>query len=118
MVLCACMSMYHASGQEKDQPDSVKNLENVIISFNKWEQKINEVPNKIVNLNMREARLRNPQTTADLLAVSGAVFVQKSQPFSFTFCCFCHFFSLGDHDRWYNQPTKSSFFVKKPALET
>ena len=79
MVLCACMSMYHASGQEKDQPDSVKNLENVIISFNKWEQKINEVPNKIVNLNMREARLRNPQTTADLLAFSGAVFVQKSQ---------------------------------------
>jgi hemoglobin/transferrin/lactoferrin receptor protein len=79
MILCACMSMYYASAQEKDKVDSVKNLENVVISFNKWEQKINEVPNKIVNLNVREARLRNPQTTADLLAFSGAVFVQKSQ---------------------------------------
>lgn len=79
MVLCACMSMYYASAQEKDKTDSVKNLENVIISFNKWEQKVNEVPNKIVKLSMREARLRNPQTTADLLASSGAVFMQKSQ---------------------------------------
>lgn len=79
MVLCACMCMYYASAQEKDKTDSVKNLENVIISFNKWEQKVNEVPNKIVKLSMREARLRNPQTTADLLASSGAVFMQKSQ---------------------------------------
>jgi hemoglobin/transferrin/lactoferrin receptor protein len=64
---------------QQDKSDSVQNMENIIISFNKWEQKINEVPNKIVSLDMREARLRNPQTTADLLGMSGGVYIQKSQ---------------------------------------
>ncbi len=64
---------------QQENKDSVQNMENIIISFNKWEQKLNEVPNKIVSLDMREARLRNPQTSADLLGMSGGVFIQKSQ---------------------------------------
>lgn len=58
---------------------SIKSLEEVIISFNKWEQNANEVPNRIMKVDMRDARLRNPQTTADLLAQTGGVFIQKSQ---------------------------------------
>ena len=71
--------VFSAVAQEVSRSDSVKNMENIIVSFNKWEQKVNEVPNKIVKLDMKEARLRNPQTSADLLGMSGAVFIQKSQ---------------------------------------
>lgn len=55
------------------------NLEKVVVSASKWEQKMNEIPNTIVKVDMTEAKLQNPQTTADLLAMTGQVFVQKSQ---------------------------------------
>lgn len=58
---------------------SYKELDEVTISVNKWEQKLNEVPNKIAKINMREARVFNPQTAADLLGMTGSVFIQKSQ---------------------------------------
>ena len=64
-------------GQEKDT--TALNLEEVFISFNKWEQNTKEIPNMIEKVNLRDARLRNPQTTADLLGQIGSVFIQKSQ---------------------------------------
>lgn len=69
-----------AGGQDIDEGDTaVKSLREVVVSFNKWEQKLNEVPNRILKLDLRDIRLRNPQTSADLLAQTGAIFVQKSQ---------------------------------------
>jgi hemoglobin/transferrin/lactoferrin receptor protein len=70
------------NGQQNNNNDSIQKiqeLDEVILSINKWEQKINEVPNKIVKVNFREARLQNPQTTADLLGMTGSVYIQKSQ---------------------------------------
>ena len=66
-----------AMGQKKDS--AVMDLDEVVISFNKWEQNRKEVPNMIEKVNLRDARLRNPQTTADLLGQIGSVFIQKSQ---------------------------------------
>ncbi|MFM1793848.1 MAG: hypothetical protein RL642_233, partial [Bacteroidota bacterium] len=73
-------SLHFASvnGQEKTDSTS-KNLEEIFISFNKWEQNTKEIPNMIEKVNLRDARLRNPQTTADLLGQIGSVFIQKSQ---------------------------------------
>ena len=56
-----------------------KTLDNLVISANKWEQKLNEVPNKIDKINKFEILRNNPQTSADLLGQSGSVFIQKSQ---------------------------------------
>lgn len=56
-----------------------KELDEVVISFNKWEQKLNEVPNKITKINRVQILRNNPQTSADLLAQTGSVFIQKSQ---------------------------------------
>jgi hemoglobin/transferrin/lactoferrin receptor protein len=56
-----------------------KTMDEIIISANKWEQKLNEVPNKIVKINRPDILRNNPQTAADLLAQTGSVFVQKSQ---------------------------------------
>src|SRR5688572_16162673 len=63
------------------QIDSIdeKTLEGVVVSVNKWEQKLNEVPNKIVKISKSEILRNNPQTSADLLGQSGTVFIQKSQ---------------------------------------
>lgn len=54
-------------------------LETVVVSFNQWEQKRNEVPNRIQKVDLRDIVLRNPQTAADLLGQSAGIFIQKSQ---------------------------------------
>ena len=77
LVVCIYFSA-HAQAQISSDT-SIKNLDEVIVRFNKWEQKLNEVPNKIAKVSMRDLRLRNPQTTADLLGQIGSVFIQKSQ---------------------------------------
>lgn len=54
-------------------------IEEFVVSANRWEQKRNEVPNKILSVPATSIRLHNPQTTADIISMSGEVFVQKSQ---------------------------------------
>ena len=49
------------------------NLEEVVISVNKWEQNRKEIPNTIASINQREISFQNPQTSADLLQASGKV---------------------------------------------
>lgn len=78
--LVTFFSLHFASANGQEKPDSTsKNLEEIFISFNKWEQNTKEIPNMIEKVNLRDARLRNPQTTADLLGQIGSVFIQKSQ---------------------------------------
>jgi hemoglobin/transferrin/lactoferrin receptor protein len=54
-------------------------VEEFIVSANRWEQKSDEVPNHISIITLPAVRLQNPQTTADLLALGDDVFIQKSQ---------------------------------------
>nr|MCU0385755.1 TonB-dependent receptor plug domain-containing protein [Flavihumibacter sp.] len=65
--------------QKKDSTEKIQELGEVVISFNKWEQQLNEVPNKITKINRTQIQLQQPQTAADMLAQSGSVFIQKSQ---------------------------------------
>lgn len=51
----------------------------VDLSYNKWEKNKDETPIPITTISKKEIEFNNPQTTADLLAQSGAVFIQKSQ---------------------------------------
>ncbi len=54
-------------------------IEEFVISAYRWEQNKNEIPNKITRITQEEIQFASPQTTADLLAKSNEVFVQKSQ---------------------------------------
>ncbi len=54
-------------------------VEEFIVSANRWEQKSDEVPNLISTITLPSVRIQNPQTAADLVALGGDVFVQKSQ---------------------------------------
>ncbi|WP_185154160.1 TonB-dependent siderophore receptor [Fulvivirga sp. M361] len=59
--------------------DLIIEMQSVVVSANKWEQDISEIPNRILSIKARQVAYHNPQTSADLLATSGEVFVQKSQ---------------------------------------
>jgi len=62
------------------QNDSLgKTLGEVVLSVNKWEINLNEVPNKITKVSLPFIIRNNPQTSADLLGQTGTVFIQKSQ---------------------------------------
>jgi len=78
ILLCAGLyACIHAAAQTDTTIE--KTMDEVVVSVNKWEQKINEVPNKIVKVGKQDILRNNPQTAADLLGQSGTVFIQKSQ---------------------------------------
>ncbi|MBL6445898.1 TonB-dependent receptor [Fulvivirga sp. 29W222] len=54
-------------------------MEEVVVSATKWNQSSTEVPSKVIAISPEEVALQNPQTAADLLNISGKVFIQKSQ---------------------------------------
>lgn len=79
-MLCFTSSVF--SQEKTNNPDTSINqirMEEVVVSVNKWEQKLNEVPNKITKVTKSEILRNNPQTAADMLTQTGTVFVQKSQ---------------------------------------
>lgn len=78
LLLFACLYAYLSPHAQTDSTED-KTLGEVVISVSKWEQKLNEVPNKIVKVNKYDILRNNPQTSADLLGQSGSVFIQKSQ---------------------------------------
>ncbi len=57
----------------------VRMLTEFVISARRWEEDKSEVPNKIKPITAKEIEFNNPQTAADLLMISNAVFLQKSQ---------------------------------------
>ena len=54
-------------------------LNEVVISANKWEENIDEIPNKIEKIDSKTIAFENPQTSADLLKNIPGVYIQKSQ---------------------------------------
>lgn len=76
-IYIICLSSFFASAQE--DTSKTKTLEEISISVNKWEQKLNEIPNLITKINKIQILRNNPQTAADLLGQTGKVFIQKSQ---------------------------------------
>lgn len=54
-------------------------LDEVVISATKWEENIEEIPNKIEKIDSKTIAFANPQTSADLLKNTSGVYIQKSQ---------------------------------------
>lgn len=54
-------------------------MQGVVVLASRWEEDIREVPNRVTFIDPKNVFLENPQTTADLLASTGYVYVQKSQ---------------------------------------
>ncbi len=77
----ACMSHSEIRGENFTVKLTKKifAMQEFVISANRWEQKKDEVPNKITAVLKSAVELQNPQTTADLIGMSNEVFIQKSQ---------------------------------------
>jgi hemoglobin/transferrin/lactoferrin receptor protein len=70
----------HTFGQQQEASDTlVNNLEEVVVSANRWQQSFTEVPFRISTIKPSLVNFQNPQTAADLLGISNYVFIQKSQ---------------------------------------
>ncbi len=54
-------------------------MNEIVVSATRWKQNRDEVPARMITLTRSDAAMQNVQTSADLLAVSGEIFVQKSQ---------------------------------------
>lgn len=54
-------------------------LNQVVISAHRWSTEKAQLPTKVTGIKKSEVEFQNPQTAADLLSISGEVFVQKSQ---------------------------------------
>lgn len=54
-------------------------LKEVVILSDRWKEKRLEVPNRIESIKIKDVAFQNPQTTADLLGISGYAYIQKSQ---------------------------------------
>ncbi|TDH26066.1 TonB-dependent receptor [Segetibacter sp. 3557_3] len=74
----ACITVM-LSAQKNGTDTLTGDLDDIYISANKWEQNRNEIPNAILRVSRKQAILQNPQTAADLLGMTGQVFIQKSQ---------------------------------------
>ena len=59
--------------------EEVIKIQEVIISAGRWEQQAIEVPQTVISITPKEIDFYNPQSAADALAITGQVFVQKSQ---------------------------------------
>ena len=54
-------------------------LDEIVVSVSRWAESSAEFPNKIVGITTHDIDFSNPQTTADVLAQTGEIYVQKSQ---------------------------------------
>lgn len=54
-------------------------IDQVVISATRWNQASSKIPSKVISISPKTVALLNPQTAADLLGISGKVFIQKSQ---------------------------------------
>ena len=59
LLLFAFLYTYTITGAQTDSTEE-KTLGEVVISVNKWEQKLNEVPNKIVKVGKYDILRNNP----------------------------------------------------------
>jgi hemoglobin/transferrin/lactoferrin receptor protein len=81
LSFCLFMVSVLTWAQDPGEKDTVKTevLGEVVVSANRWEQNVREVPGTISKIEASLVQFQNPQTAADLLNTSGRVFIQKSQ---------------------------------------
>ena len=60
------------------EPTSIE-LDNLVVTASRWDQQSGNTPAKLISIPTKVKELMNPQTSADVLGLSGKVFIQKSQ---------------------------------------
>jgi len=79
LIFYAVLLLTSTAIAQTAQDTSATQLNEVIVSANRFKQKSAEIPQKIATISASKIAFQNPQTAADLLTISGKVFMQKSQ---------------------------------------
>lgn len=69
----------NVSAQQNNETFAGYSLQEFVVSENRWQQLAENLPIKASILTFEEGNAYNPQTAADLLGLTGEVFIQKSQ---------------------------------------
>ena len=77
LMLLACATT-HAQAHTLNDTTAIS-LNEVVVSGNKWQQAQRELPKHIATIAAKDMMFGQPQTAADLLELSGHVYIQKSQ---------------------------------------
>lgn len=78
-ILVVILSIFSIGFSQTPQDSTITKLDEVVVSANRWKQNSKDIPQKINVITPQKVALQNPQTAADLLTISGKVFLQKSQ---------------------------------------
>jgi hemoglobin/transferrin/lactoferrin receptor protein len=78
-VLSCSIALAQEPSSTNDSVSKLINLNEVVFSANKAEEKKSDVPYTIDVIKAKDIELSNPQTTADMIANTGNIMVQKSQ---------------------------------------
>ena len=73
------LALFGARAEETTDTLKKLSLEEIVVVGTRWQQSTNKLPSKVTVINPAEMMFQNPQTAADLLGISGKVYVQKSQ---------------------------------------
>lgn len=79
MLFSSAFIFMNVFAQDNDTINKVIQLNEMVISANKSEEKKSDIPQTIEIIKSRDVEFNNPQTSADMLQSTGNVFVQKSQ---------------------------------------
>jgi hemoglobin/transferrin/lactoferrin receptor protein len=78
-TMSTSFSALEEAGFEIPMEVSSVSLDEVVVSATRWRQVTSNVPSRVISIPAQEVALQKPQTAADLLGISGKVFIQKSQ---------------------------------------
>lgn len=79
LILILIFAISFMGFSQTTQDSTTTELDEVVVSANRWKQNSKDIPQKITVITSQKVALQNPQTAADLLTISGKVFMQKSQ---------------------------------------
>ncbi|HHT22142.1 MAG TPA: TonB-dependent receptor [Bacteroidales bacterium] len=81
LLLFIFTNVFSAENEIELELDTLKNfhLDEVVISGTRWQQSSSNIASKIIQISPATVGFHAPQTTADLLTLSGKVYMQKSQ---------------------------------------
>ena len=79
LILILIFAISFMGFSQSTQDSTATELDEVVVSANRWKQNPKDIPQKITVITPQKVALQNPQTAADLLTISGKVFMQKSQ---------------------------------------
>lgn len=78
-AITLAISDISTNGYRVELEERIIKIDELIISASKWEQDPSRIPYTVSSISSKEIEFKNPPTSADMLDMTGQIFLQKSQ---------------------------------------